>query len=50
MDHVLSARTVRLPKAWREADTASSGDEWGSWQMGDVLNAMGVERLPQGPL
>jgi hypothetical protein len=43
-------RTVRLPEAWRETDEAPSGDEWGSWRMGDVLNATGVERPPRGPL
>jgi hypothetical protein len=42
--------TVCLPEAWRETITAPSGDEWGSWRMGDVLNNTGVERPPQGPL
>jgi hypothetical protein len=41
---------VCLPEAWRETDAVPSGDDWGGWQMGDALNAAGVERPPRGLL
>jgi hypothetical protein len=39
-----------LPEARHETDAVPSGDKQGGWWMGDILNAMGVERPPRGPL